>query len=57
MQSLSVAKKLLPKILFLLLAAMTPFHPCVAVTIEKIYDDGTGEGFKDGTDLAQAEKY
>ncbi len=56
MQSLSVAKKLLPGILFLLLAAMAPLPPCIAVTVEEIYDDDTGEGFKDGTDLTQAEK-
>lgn len=56
MQSLSVAKKLLPGVIFLLLAAVAPLPPCVAVTVEEIYDDDTGEGFKDGTDLAQAEK-
>ena len=56
MQSLSVAKKLLPGALFLLLAAMAPPSPCIAVTVEEIYDDDTGEGFKDGTDLTQAEK-
>lgn len=56
MQSLSVAKKLLPGALFLLLALMAPLPPCIAVTIEEIYDDDTGEGFKDGTDLTQAEK-
>lgn len=56
MQSLSVAKKLLPGALFLLLALMAPLPPCVAVTVEEIYDDDTGEGFKDGTDLTQAEK-
>lgn len=56
MQSLSVAKKLLPGALFLLLALMAPLPPCIAVTVEEIYDDDTGEGFKDGTDLTQAEK-
>ena len=56
MQSLSVAKKLLPGILFLLLAVSAPMPPCVAVTIEEIYGDDTGEGFKDETDLTQAEK-
>ena len=56
MQSLSVVKKLLPGLLFLLLAAMVPLRPCVAVTVEEIYDDNAGEGFKDVTDLTQAEK-
>lgn len=56
MHPLSVAKKLLPGILFLLLAALAPVPPCVAVTIEEIYDDDDGEGFKDETDLTQAEK-
>ena len=56
MQSLNIAKKLLPGVLFLLLGAFAPLTPCVAVTIEEIYDDDTGEGFKDGTDLTQAEK-
>ena len=55
MQPLSVAK-ILPGILFLLLAAFSPTLPCVAVTIEEIYDDDAGEGFLDGTDLTQAEK-
>ena len=55
-QSLSVAKKLLPGALFLLLAVVAPLPPCIAVTVEEIYDDDTGEGFKDGTDLTQAEK-
>ena len=55
MQPLSVAK-ILPGILFLLLAAFAPPPPCVAVTIEEIYDDDAGEGFLDGTDLTQAEK-
>ena len=56
MQSLGVAKKLLPGVLFLLLATFASLPPCVAVTIEEIYDDDTGEGFKDETDLTQAEK-
>ncbi|MXW22592.1 MAG: hypothetical protein F4X55_07550 [Candidatus Dadabacteria bacterium] len=56
MQSLSVVKKLLPGALFLLLVVMAPLPPCIAVTVEEIYDDDTGEGFKDGTDLTQAEK-
>ena len=56
MQSLSIANKFLPGILFLLLATFAPLPPCVAVTIEEIYDDDDGEGFKDETDLAQAEK-
>ena len=55
MQPLSVAK-ILPGILFFLLAAFSPTLPCVAVTIEEIYDDDAGEGFLDGTDLTQAEK-
>ena len=55
MQPLSVAK-ILPGILFLLLATFAPSLPCVAVTIEEIYDDDAGEGFLDGTDLTQAEK-
>ena len=56
MQSLSVAKKLLPGVFFLLLAVSAPMPPCIAVTVEEIYDDDTGEGFRDGTDLTQAEK-
>ncbi len=56
MQSLSAVKKLLPGILFLLLAAMAPLRPCVAVTVEEIYDDDAGKGFKDGTSLTQTEK-
>ena len=56
MRSLSLAKKLLPGALFLLLAVMASLRPCVAVTVEEIYDDTTGEGFKDGTALTQAEK-
>ena len=39
MQSLSAAKKLLPGVLFLLLATMAPLLPCVAVTVEEIYGD------------------
>ena len=56
MQSLSVAKKLLPGILFLLLAVFSPLPTCVAVTIEEIYDDDDGEGFKDETELTQTQK-
>ena len=56
MQSLRVATKLLPGILFLLLAVSAPLPLCIAVTVEEIYDDGSGEGFKDGTDLTQTEK-
>ena len=56
MQSLSVANKLLPGIFFLLLAVFSPLSPCVAVTIEEIYDDDDGEGFLDETELTQAEK-
>ena len=56
MQPLSVANKLLPGILFLLLAAFAPPLPCAAVTIEEIYSDDDGEGFKDETDLTQAQK-
>lgn len=56
MQPLNLAKKLLPRILFLLLAVMAPLPPCVAVTIEEIYDDNAAEGFKDGTYLTEAEK-
>ena len=56
MRSLSVAKKLLPGILFLLLAVLAPAAPCVAVTIEEIYDDNDGEGFKDATPLTQIEQ-
>ena len=56
MQSLSVANKLLPGILFLLLAAFAPLPPCVAVTIEEIYDDDDGEGFLDETELTQTQK-
>ena len=56
MQPLSVANKLLPGILFILLAAFAPPLPGQAVTIEEIYSDDDGEGFKDGTDLTQAEK-
>ena len=56
MQPLSVANKLLPGILFILLAAFAPPLPGQAVTIEDIYSDDDGEGFKDGTDLTQAEK-
>ena len=55
MQPLSVAK-ILPGILFLLLAAFAPPLPGQAVTIEDIYSDDDGEGFLDGTDLTQAEK-
>ena len=56
MQSLSIAEKLLPGILLLLLAAFAPPLPCAAVTIEEIYSDDDGEGFKDETDLTQAQK-
>ena len=49
-------KRLFPGILFLLLAALAPVAPCVAVTIEEIYDDGDGEGFKNGTPLTQTEQ-
>ena len=56
MYPLSVAKKLLPGILFLLLAVFSPLLPCVAVTIEEIYDDEDGEGFKDETELTQTQK-
>ena len=52
MQSLNIAKKLLPGILFLLLAVFSPLPRCAAVTIEAIYDDDDGEGFKDETPLA-----
>ena len=48
MQSLRAVSKLFPGILFLLLVFSFPSPPpCVAVTIEKIYDDETGEGFLD----------
>ena len=56
MQPLSVANKLLPGILLLLLAAFAPPLPCAAVTIEEIYSDDDGEGFKDETDLTQTQK-
>ena len=56
MQPLSTANKLLPGILFLLLAVLAPPPPCIAVTIEEIYDDESGEGFEDGTALTQEEK-
>ena len=56
MQSLSVASKLLPGILFLLLAVFSPLPTCVAVTIEEIYDDDDGEGFLDETELTQTQK-
>ena len=56
MQSLSDAKKFLPGTLFLLLAIFAPLHPCIVVTVEEIYSDYAGEGFKDETDLTQAEK-
>ena len=56
MQPLSVANKLLPGILLLLLAAFAPPLPGQAVTIEEIYSDDDGEGFKDETDLTQAQK-
>ena len=56
MQPLSVANKLLPGILLLLLAAFAPPLPCAAVTIEEIYSDDDGEGFKDETGLTQAQK-
>ena len=56
MQPLSVANKLLPGILLLLLAAFAPPLPCAAVTIEEIYSDADGEGFKDETDLTQTQK-
>ena len=56
MQPLSVAKKLLPGILFLLLAVFAPLPRCVAVEIEEIYDDDAGEGFLDETELTQTKK-
>ena len=56
MQSLSIAEKLLPGIFFLLLTVLSPLPPCVAVTIEEIYEDEDEEGFKDETALTQAEK-
>ena len=49
-------KRLFSGILFLLLAALAPVAPCVAVTIEEIYDDDDGEGFKDATPLTQIEQ-
>lgn len=55
MQSLRVATKLLPGILFFLLAVSAPLPLCIAVTVEEIYDDDSGERFKDGTDLTQTE--
>lgn len=56
MQSLSVAKKLLPGILLFLLAAFAPLLPSAAVTIVEIYEDDAGEGFLDETELTEAEK-
>ena len=56
MQPLSVAKKLFPGILFLLLAVFSPLPRCLAVTIVEIYDDDAGEGFLDQTALTQDEK-
>ena len=49
-------KRLFSGILFLLLAALAPVAPCIAVTIEEIYDDNDGEGFKDATPLTQDEQ-
>lgn len=56
MQPLSAVKKLLPGILFLLLAVFSPLPLCLAVTIVEIYDDDDGEGFLDQTALTQEEK-
>lgn len=56
MRPLSVARKLLPGALFLLLAVFSPLPRCLAVVIVEIYDDDDGEGFLDQTALTQAEK-
>lgn len=51
-----VTNKLLPGILFLLLAVFSAPPRCLAVTIVEIYDDEAGEGFLDETELTQAQK-
>ena len=55
-QSLNIVKSFSLEIFFLLLATPVPAAPCVAVTIEDIYEDETGEEFFGETELMEPDK-